>query len=56
MARTTAAEVKAQLDTHEAVCAERWSETIARIKRLELIIIGSGGSIILLLLSIALGS
>lgn len=38
--------------THEAVCAERWTETILRIKRIEAILIGSAGAIILLLLSI----
>ena len=31
----TAKDVEAQLNTHEAVCAERWKETIERIKRLE---------------------
>ena len=56
MARPTVTEVKAQIDTHEAICAERWQETINRIKRLEMIIIGSGGSIILLLINIAFGS
>lgn len=39
--------------THEAVCAERWRETILRIKRIEAILIGSAGAIILLLLNIA---
>lgn len=45
-------EVSARLDTHEAVCAERWTETILRIKRLESILIGGAGAIILLLLGI----
>jgi hypothetical protein len=36
--------------THEAVCAERWKETILRIKRIESIGIACAGSIILLLL------
>ena len=54
MARPTAANVKAQLDTHEAVCAERWAETIARIKRIELLIITSAGGSIALLLSLVL--
>jgi hypothetical protein len=40
--------------THEAVCAERWTETILRIKRIEAILIGSAGAIIMLLLGIAL--
>lgn len=52
MSRPTVTEVKHQIDTHEAVCAERWEETINRIKRLEMVILGSGGAIILLLLNI----
>ena len=45
----TAKEVEAKLNTHEAVCAERWKETIERIKRLEMILIGSAGAVILML-------
>jgi|TARA_R110002020_G_scaffold102221_1_gene240230 hypothetical protein len=44
-----AKEVEAKLNTHEAVCAERWKETIERIKRLEMIMIGSAGAVILLM-------
>jgi hypothetical protein len=40
--------------THEAVCAERYAGINARLKRLETILIGSAGAIILLLLSLAL--
>jgi len=47
-------EVKAQLDTHEAVCAERWKHTVYRIKRLETIMIGSAGTTIVLLLSLVI--
>ena len=47
-----ASEVKAQIDTHEAVCDERWKETILRIKRMEHIMIGTAGTIIILLVSI----
>ena len=47
-----ASEVKAKLDTHEAVCAERWKETILRIKRIEAILIGVAGTIIILLANI----
>tara|TARA_R100000388_G_C7234770_1_gene157108 strand:- start:840 stop:1004 length:165 start_codon:yes stop_codon:yes gene_type:complete len=46
---TTANEVEAKLNTHEAVCAERWKETIERIKRLELIMISAAGALILLM-------
>jgi len=44
----------ARLDTHEAVCAERWRETILRIKRLEAVMIASAGGTIALLATIAL--
>ena len=50
--KTTAASVKAQVDTHEAVCAERFKETILRIKRFEHIMIGTAGATILLLISV----
>ena len=50
----TAKEVEAKVNTHEAVCAERWAETIARIKRIELLIITSAGGSIALLLSLVL--
>jgi hypothetical protein len=46
-------EVEARLSTHEAVCAERYAGINARLKRLEQILIGSAGAIILLLLSVA---
>lgn len=52
MSRPTIQEVKAQIDTHEAVCAERWLETINRVKRLELIMMSSAAAIIALLLSL----
>ena len=45
-------DVKAQIDTHEAVCSERWKETILRIKRIEHIMIGTAGTIIVLLVGL----
>jgi len=45
-------EINLRLTTHEAVCAERWRETIMRIKRLENISLGVAGAIIMLLVSI----
>ena len=51
MARPTAISVQAQIDTHEAVCAERWKETILRIKRLEHILIGQAAALIVLLVA-----
>jgi hypothetical protein len=47
-----ASEVKAQIDTHEAVCAERWKETILRIKRIEHILIGTASTMLLFMASI----
>ena len=46
-------EIDARLTTHEAVCAERWKETIIRIKRLESLMIGAAAAIIGLLSAIA---
>ena len=54
MPKLTITEVKAQVDTHEAVCAERWKETILRIKRIEHIMIGTAGATIMLLIGIIL--
>jgi|TARA_R110002020_G_scaffold249962_1_gene464027 hypothetical protein len=45
----TVKDVSAKLNTHEAVCAERWKETIERIKRLEMVMVGSAGAVIILL-------
>ena len=52
MSKLTVQAVKAELGTHEAVCAERWRETILRIKRIEAIMIGTAGTTIVLLLGI----
>ena len=46
---STVKDVEAKLNTHEAVCAERWKETIERIKRLEMVMIGSAGAVIVLM-------
>jgi hypothetical protein len=51
MSRPTVQNIKSQLDTHEAVCSERWKETILRIKRIEHIMIGTAGTTIVLLLT-----
>ena len=47
-----ASEVKAQIDTHEAICSQRWLETLSRIKRLEAIMIGTSGTAIVLLIGL----
>ena len=55
MSKPTAASVQAQIDTHEAVCAERWKEPILRIKRIETIMIGTAGTTIVLLVCVLQG-
>jgi|TARA_R100000656_G_scaffold113911_1_gene86253 hypothetical protein len=42
-------EVEARPATHEAVCGERWRETIGQIKRLEKIFISCAGALIALM-------
>tara|TARA_R110000868_G_scaffold410247_1_gene697760 strand:- start:529 stop:693 length:165 start_codon:yes stop_codon:yes gene_type:complete len=51
MAKPTAISVQSQIDTHEAVCAERWKETIVRIKRLEMVLMGQAATLIVLLVA-----
>lgn len=41
-----------QLTTHEAVCSERWKETIMRIKRIEGVMIAVSGGITAMLVTI----
>ena len=55
VSKPTVTSVQAQIDTHEAVCAERWKETILRIKRIEHIMIGTAGTTIVLLVGVLLG-
>jgi len=45
-------QVKAKLDTHEAVCSERWKETILRIKRIEHIMIATAGTMIIMMIGL----
>ena len=49
-----ASEVKAQIDTHEAVCTERWRETLARMKRLEQIMIGTTATMLVMMAGLLL--
>lgn len=51
---TTITEVEAKLMSHEQVCAVRYEGINARLKRLEQILIGSAGAIILLLVGLVL--
>jgi len=46
-------EIDKRFSAHEAVCAERWKETIIRIKRIETILVSSCGAILMLLLALA---
>jgi hypothetical protein len=48
-------ELDKRFSIHEEVCAERWKETILRIKRLDGTILACGGAAIMLLLKIAFG-
>ena len=52
MSKPTAASVQAQIDTHEAVCSERWKETTLRIKRIEATMIATAGTTIVLLIGL----
>ena len=54
MSKPTATSVQNQIDTHEAVCAERWKETILRIKRIEHIMIGTAGTMIVMMVGLLL--
>lgn len=47
-------DVKAQLNTHEAVCAIRYDGINARLKRLEWVLLTGGGTIIVLLVKLVL--
>ena len=44
--------IEVRLEAHEAVCGERWKETILRIKRIEHIMIGTAGTTIVLLIGL----
>ena len=52
MTKLTIAQVNSKIEKHEAVCAERWRETIYRIKRLEVLILTTLLSIIIGMASI----
>lgn len=54
MSKPTINELQNQVDTHEAVCAERWLETIHRIKRLENIMLASTGAVVMTLIAVLL--
>ena len=51
---TTVDKTEARLNTHEEICALRYDSICARLKRLESVGITVAGSIILLLISIAM--
>ena len=46
--------IEARLNTHEAVCAERYNGIWSRLKRLETILITSFGAIIALLVTLVM--
>jgi len=49
---TTINETEARLNSHEAVCALRYEAINARLKRLEQILIGTAGFLILTLVTL----
>lgn len=51
MTKPTLLQIHVELEKHIVVAEERWIETIARIKRIENIMIGSAGTTIVLLLT-----
>tara|TARA_R100001460_G_scaffold96660_2_gene139085 strand:+ start:1260 stop:1430 length:171 start_codon:yes stop_codon:yes gene_type:complete len=55
MVKPTVISLASRVDKLEAVSEERFQETINRIKRLEMVIVGTGGATIVLLLNILLG-
>ncbi len=52
MVRPTTTQLNVILQKHIAVTDERWIETIHRVKRIEHILIGTAGTIIVLLIGI----
>ena len=46
MNKTTVHSVSADLQTHKAVSEERWLEILGRVKRLEMVLIGTAGTTI----------
>jgi len=44
--------IETRLEAHEAVCGERWKETILRIKRIEAVMISATAGIIAMLVAV----
>lgn len=49
-----ASDVKGQIDKHEAVCEERWRETLSRLRRLEQIMIGTTATMLVMMAGLLL--
>jgi len=56
MPKPTVTSVQQKIDNHEEICAIRWTEILGRVKRLELIILGTAGTIIVMLANVLLKS
>ena len=52
MPKPTTHEIQLSLEKHIAVTDERWKETILRIKRMEGIMIGTAGTMIVMLIGL----
>jgi hypothetical protein len=51
MSKLTQTELESKLSTHEEICAYRYESINARLKRLEQILLGTAGFIIVFLLT-----
>ena len=49
-----ASEVKSQIDIHEAVCSERYLQTLSRLKRLEQIMLGTTATMLVMMAGLLL--
>ena len=56
MSKMTVAQVNAKIESHEAVCAERWLEMLNRVKRIEHFILATLITLVVGMASIIFGS
>ena len=56
MSKLSVAQVNAKIESHEAVCAERWLEIINRVKRVEHFIVATLITLVIGMAGIIFGS
>jgi predicted nucleic acid-binding Zn ribbon protein len=56
MSKLSVAQINAKIESHEAVCAERWLEIINRVKRVEHFIVATLITLVLGMAGIIFGS